>query len=153
MNMTIDAPPPCPPDPPPAALGLVCPGCRGTKFRTAWQTFKDGSRHVRMSCAACNKFLKYLKKEDELDFRHEPRRTDASAFKLRPPPESWVWIGYIRQADQVWRPVAMAPTLERCWDTLLHFPGDGDFLAAPSVPPPSTSTNATPAQETNPCRT
>src|SRR6185312_6957850 len=112
--------------------GLVCRRCGGARFRTSWQTFSDGTRHVRADCAACGAFVRYLKQPGAPEPRHEPQRADASRPSLAPLPVSWRWIGWIRQADRVWRPVAEAATLEGCWDTLLHYPGEGDRLCIPS---------------------
>jgi hypothetical protein len=140
----IDAAPPAPPDPGPAAVGVVCPRCRGTRFKTTWQVFSDGSRHVRMTCAACNKFMRYLPRPDGPDLRLERRPHDARAYRMKPPPASYNWIGFIRQSDELWRAVALAPTLERCWDCLLTYPGDGDLLCVPSEPPPQRNGGASP---------
>jgi hypothetical protein len=122
---------------PPAASapeGLRCPKCGGTAFKTFWQTFADGSKHVRADCAACGAFVRYLKQPGSPDFKHEPRKPGAHIDELAAPPDSWCWIGMIRQADELWRAVAMAPTLGRCWDCLLTYPGEGDRLCVPSKP-------------------
>jgi hypothetical protein len=125
----------------PAELGLVCPGCGAAEFKTRCQEFRDGTRHVRADCARCGKFVRYLKQPGGPDFkleryRPDPDQPDHPAHE--PPPESWRWVGFIRQADRVWRPVAEAPTLGRCWDALLHYPGDGDRLCVPTRPGKAT---------------
>jgi hypothetical protein len=120
--------------PPAAPPGPACRGCRGTEFRTSWQRFKDGTRHVRMDCAGCRRFVRYLKQADGPDFRFEPRKAGAHAAELAPPAPSWVWVGHVRQADEVWRPVALSSTLAGCWEALLTFPGEGDRLCIPSRP-------------------
>jgi hypothetical protein len=155
---TCPSPPAPAPDPPPAELGITCPSCNGSRFKTAWQRFKDGSRHVRMSCAGCGKFIRYLSRGERgtpgqglgevgplratpgtdppSGFRHEQRPADAKPAHLAPPPAGWVWVGFIRQGDELWRPVALAEDLGRCWDALLSYPGKGDLLCTPSAPPP-----------------
>jgi hypothetical protein len=116
----------------PEALGITCRRCGGSRFRTGRQTFADGTRHVRADCATCGAFVRYLKQPGAPEPRLSPRRPDASRQSLAPPSASWRWLGWIRQADQVWRPVAEAATLEACWDVLLHYPGEGDRLCIPS---------------------
>jgi hypothetical protein len=69
------------------------------------------------------------------DFAHEQRPADAHRDNLKPPTASWWWQGLIRQADGVWRPVALARTLAACWDALLTYPGKGDLLCIPTRPP------------------
>jgi hypothetical protein len=126
-NQTINLPMPSIPP------GLICPHCGATEFTTSWQTFADGTRHLRMGCRACGGFVRFLKQsKDQPDYRKEPRRPDAHQPELTPPATSWEWIGLIRHSDQVWRAVALAPTLARCWDSLLHYPGEGDRLCVPS---------------------
>jgi hypothetical protein len=123
--------------------GVTCPHCGATEFKTRWQTFVSGVRHVRMECASCKRFVRYLKQSPQsLDYRHEPRRHDAHPPELTPPPASWEWIGLIRKSDQVWRAVALAPTLGRCWDTLLHNPGEGDRLCISTKPDPPRKESA-----------
>jgi hypothetical protein len=140
MNANLDAPALPPPDPPPEALGLVCPGCKGTAFKTSWQVFRDGTKHARMSCAACRKFIRYLKQHpDAPAYRLERRSPDAPAYKTTPPPDGWQWVGYLRQDDNIWRPIALCSTLAGCWDAMLSLTCEGDRLAAPSMPAPRES--------------
>ena len=132
--MTLPPPVNLPPPPPPADLGLCCRRCGASAFKTAWQTFSNGTRHVRMSCARCGQFARYLKPEGAPEPRVEfaPAGTPENRLQAPVPAERWEWVGLIRLEDQVWRAVAKAPTLERCWDTLLHYPGEGDLLCMPS---------------------
>jgi hypothetical protein len=142
MNATAVDLPRCPvPD------GLLCPKCGAAEFRTAWATFKDGSRHVRADCAKCGAFVRFLKQSpDAPDFRYEATTVTASMPADHParkaPPDGWTWIGLVRLDDGHWRAVATSTTLARCWDALLHYPGVGDLLCIPSkptrcsVPPP-----------------
>jgi hypothetical protein len=44
------------------------------------------------------------------------------------------WAGFIREADAVWRLVAVCRAFEACWDALLTYPGEGDRLAQPTWP-------------------
>jgi hypothetical protein len=118
----------------PLPEGLVCPKCGGSTFKTFWQTFKDGSKHVRCECATCKAFVRYLPNPGGPECHYEPRKAGAHEDELAAPPESWHWVGMVRQADEVWRAVAMAPTLGRCWDCLLTYPGEGDRLCTPTRP-------------------
>jgi hypothetical protein len=128
---TVNLPPP----PPPAELGLACRRCGATAFRTAWQTFANGTRHVRADCAGCGTFARYLKQAGSPDFKSEMAPAGTPANLRRPPtPESdWEWLGLVRLADQQWRPVALAPSLARCWEALLTYPGEPDRLCIPSL--------------------
>jgi hypothetical protein len=123
-----------PPTPREVPLGLKCPKCGGTEFKTWWQTFANGTRHIRADCAACRAFVRYLKQPDSPEPKYQPRRPDASKESLAPPPADWQWLGWVRQGDGIWRSVALCPTLARCWDTLLHYPGEGDLLCIPTRP-------------------
>jgi hypothetical protein len=87
-----------------------------------------------MDCARCHQFVRYLPH----NHRHEPCPADAPDYKLKPPPASWQWVGYLRQADGVWRPVALCATLEGCWEAMLTLTAEGDRLAAPTVPVTAT---------------
>jgi hypothetical protein len=55
---------------------------------------------------------------------------------FEPPPDGWDWLGHIRQADGVWRAVALTGSLASCWDALLAYPGHGDLLCCPLQPVP-----------------
>jgi hypothetical protein len=123
---------PCPAPPP--DLNLAC-RCGATTFRTSWQTFRNGTKHVRMDCAACGRFIRYLKQPGGPEPRLELPPSDLPDHRRwsPTPEESWEWIGLHRGVDGLWRPVALAPTLERCWDCLLSFPSEGDLLAIPSL--------------------
>jgi hypothetical protein len=133
----MELPPPVnlPPPPPLADLGLCCRGCGASAFRTLWQTFTDGARHVRMECSRCGTFARYLKQDGAPEPRVElaPPDTPRNRRGAPVPEDKWEWIGLVRQEDQVWRAVAKALTLERCWDVLLHYPGEPDLLCMPSL--------------------
>jgi hypothetical protein len=118
-----------------ALAGLVCGGCGASRFTTSWQTFRDGSRHIRVDCGACHRFVRYARQTGSPAPRYRPA-PDVSGEQLAAPvpEEEWHWIGLIRQADNQWRPVALAKTLPRVWDVLLHYPGDGEFLCVPTRP-------------------
>src|SRR5262245_45703495 len=48
----------------PASLpGTACPRCRGTTFRHEWQTFCNGTKHVRRTCLGCGAFMGYAPQE------------------------------------------------------------------------------------------
>jgi hypothetical protein len=100
-----------------------------------WQTFANGTRHVRADCASCKGFVRYLKQTATApDYLHRPLPPDAHLEARKAPPAGWDWLGWIRQHDGVWRPVALARTLACCWDALLHYPGKGDLLCIPTRP-------------------
>jgi hypothetical protein len=129
--------------PPPEALGVVC-RCGQATFTTAWRTFQDGTRHIEMRCAACNRFQKWLP-QHKVDpdqgepavpaFAHQPRPASAHAQELKPPEAPTGWLGHVRLADDLWRPVCWAQTLHKCWDALLTYPARCDLLAIPCDPP------------------
>jgi hypothetical protein len=121
----------------PASTGVICARCRGVTFRTSWQTFSNGTKHIRMECAVCKAFVKYLKQQKEdgtPGYRHEPAVADANESSLKAPTDGEHWLGYVRQSDGVWRGVALAADLGGCWEALLTYPGDGDRLACPVAP-------------------
>src|SRR6266542_5977771 len=130
MNCQLDAASPAQtlPD------GIVCRKCGAAEFRTYWQTFANGNRHVRADCARCGAFVRYLKQEGAPEPKFEPKRPDASAAATAAPADDAEWVGWIRPADGRWRPVALAATLGKCWDVLLTCPLDGDRLALPCNP-------------------
>jgi hypothetical protein len=129
--MSDDAPEP-PPPLPPASSGLCCPRCRGAEFTTCWQLFQDGTRHARLDCARCRRYVRYLPQ----GFRLRPQKPDAHRRETAPPPPGWRWVGYLRSNDGLWRPVAAADDLASLWDALLGSWQVGDVLAVPEAPPP-----------------
>jgi hypothetical protein len=98
---------------------------------TMGRTFREPTGLVRMDCDDCGKPLWRM---ETACLRYEFRPPDAHRFELEPAPASWEWIGFIRQADGIWRAVALAGDLGRCWDCLLSFPGKGDLLCIPTRP-------------------
>jgi hypothetical protein len=115
--------------------GILGPHCQGTRFKTSWQVFTNGTRHARLTCAVCGRFERYLKQHPEQpDFRYQKCNPEIKGAARRPPPASWHWLAHIRHADGKWYPVAMAETLARCWDALLTYPYEGDRLAFPVEP-------------------
>lgn len=135
MKATIGQPVTLAPAPSPADAGLACRKCGAAKFTTVLQTFRDGTKHVRLDCAACKTFVRYASQDGAPEPRHEHRPPDAHDELLAAPPASWHWLGLIRQDDGVWRAVALCPTLERCWEALLTLSGEGDRLCVPTRPP------------------
>jgi hypothetical protein len=97
-----------------------------------------------MDCGRCGAFIKYLKQQPETvppgevlaRAAYTPAGPEASRMNTRPPPEGWQWVGHIRLADGLWRPVALASTLADCWDALLCHPLHGDLLCIPTQPVP-----------------
>jgi hypothetical protein len=123
----------------PTPNGLLCRKCGAAEFRTHWQTHSNGSQHVRADCARCGHFVRWLKQSpSQPDYRYEPSPVTTTMPAHHParkaPPDVWTWIGLVRLDDGLWRPVATSRTQEGCWDTLLHYPGEGDRLCIPSRP-------------------
>jgi hypothetical protein len=120
----------------PADRGITCRHCGKAAFTTAWQTFSDGSRHVRMSCAGCGRFTRYLPQHKDgtprYRIEYSTLPTDHPGRKL---PTDVQWIGMVRAADEVWRTVGMADSLEKCWDVVLSYRGEGDRLCCPTERP------------------
>jgi hypothetical protein len=114
--------------------GISYPQCRATGFQTSWRILSDGTRHARLECAACLRFVRWPRQDPQPEHKYEPRRPDVRGAALQPPPDRWHWLGFIRQADGLWKPVAMAETLGRCWEALLTYPYEGDLLAVPVEP-------------------
>jgi hypothetical protein len=115
---------------------FTCRSCGSATYRTSWQTFGNGTRHLRMECADCGVFARYLKQRPDgsPEFRMEVSALPATHPAVQPSPVGHVWVGMVRAADQVWRVVGQAATLERCWDVLLSHPCEGDRLAWPCEP-------------------
>jgi hypothetical protein len=110
-------------------------------MKTTWQTFADGSKHIRAECSKCGAFLRYLKQPAKVPVEEvlaylTPAGPDAHPANTAPLPESWEWLGHVRQSDGLWRPVALCSTLAACWDSLLTFPGRADLLCCPVAPVP-----------------
>ena len=119
--------------------GVACRHCGAAEFVTAWQTFSDGTRHIRMTCARCQAFVRWVKQDGSEPMpRYEPAPAGNSTPSLAAPlpMDGWHWIGFIRQSDRVWRSVAYAPTLDACWECLLTYPGRGELLCCPTRPLP-----------------
>lgn len=124
--------------------GITCPGCGEAEFTVSEQRFKDGTQHVRVDCRNCQRFVRYLPRDRADDVKPEPtgdvclmrpRPQDAHARELEAPqPRQW-WVGYIRQDDRWWRPVALCRTLARCWDAMMTYRGKGDILIDSADPP------------------
>ena len=41
------------------AAELRCPRCGGSDLAFAWQTFANGTRHIRVSCTPCGAYVRY----------------------------------------------------------------------------------------------
>lgn len=45
--------------------GKACQHCEGaTEWRLTWQTFANGTKHIRASCAKCGRFGFYVEQTD-----------------------------------------------------------------------------------------
>jgi hypothetical protein len=61
--------------------GVVCPDCGAAEFRTFWQTFANGTRHVRLDCTTCGQFVRYAKQHrDAPEPKHEAVVLDTPAY-------------------------------------------------------------------------
>src|SRR4051794_21852417 len=99
---------------------LKCQACGATWFRTSEAAPTDrGILH----CGRCGVPVCPLCPPGAPPFRYEPAAGVALSPGQEGPPTSWEWLGLVRHDDGSWRPVALAETLERCWDALLHYPG------------------------------
>jgi hypothetical protein len=124
----------------PAAAGLACPRCKGTEFKTCWQTFSNNTKHVRMDCGSCGAFIKYLKQHPETvpagevlaRATYTPAGPEANRFNTAAAPADAEWVGHVRGSDGLWRPVCLAKDLAGCWDALLCYPAVGDLLCIPT---------------------
>ena len=112
--MTTAAPPVLPP-------GLRCPACRGGALRLSGD---------RLLCAKCRVMVRLLRRRGDPLPAYEPSDREAT----NPLPGAW-WLGLVRGADEIWRPVALSPSEGRCWDTLLTCPLEGDRMLWPTDPP------------------
>jgi hypothetical protein len=57
------------------AAGVACRHCGAAEFTTAWQTFSDGTKHIRMDCARCGAFARWVSQKDRRSratSRHPP---------------------------------------------------------------------------------
>ena len=114
--------------------GMVCPRCQATTFKTTWQTFADQTRHVRLSCAVCGRFVRYLRQAGLPEPKYEPSTERPGHPALRPPADGAEWLGLVRSDDGRWRAVALAGSLGACWDALLTTHMQGDRLCVPCLP-------------------
>jgi hypothetical protein len=117
--------------------GLTCRQCGADTFKTHWQRFRDGSRHVRMDCAGCGAFQRYLPRSSEgaaPGMVYRKGAEDLHREHTAPAPRGWQWIGYVRSSDGRWRAVALCDSLGGCWDALLTTWQQGDLLCVPVRP-------------------
>jgi hypothetical protein len=113
--------------PPP---GLFCPCCRGNEL----QLLGDHGR-AEPACVGCGLFVRLLRHHGDPPPSYEPLPPGASEYAFDAPPAGSWWLGLIRHRDETWRAVTLGPDLGRCWDSLLTYPGRGDFLLVPTDPP------------------
>ncbi len=118
-----------------AADPIACPKCGSATARTFRP--RDGGRAPYLRCTGCGATVRELPLPGcgVPSYVFEPRPADAHAVELRPPPPSWVWVGYVRPTGGRWFAVALTSTLESCWDALLTTHMRGDLLAVPVKPP------------------
>lgn len=49
-----------------------CPRCDATRFRFGWQVFANGTKHIRVECAACGAYVCYAPQTPENQRRVGP---------------------------------------------------------------------------------
>jgi hypothetical protein len=119
--------------------GICCPTCR----RSEMDLRRDAEVPAVLACANCGLVARLLQR------RGDP----APAFDLDdttsdvPRPGSW-WIGMVKGADDVVRPVALAPTLNSAWDAVLSCPLRGAVFMMPTDPPAGVNQGDTDAAAT-----
>lgn len=42
-----------------SAAESLCRRCGGNEYQFCWQTFVNGTRHIRVTCVRCHSFVKY----------------------------------------------------------------------------------------------
>jgi len=108
--------------PPP---GLLCPACQQAELR-----LKLNRNRPSLTCRHCGVLVRLLRRhgdpEPALDM--DDQQADV------PPAGAW-WLAYVRGADGILRPVALAPTLGGAWDGVLSCPLRGVIVVAPTDPP------------------
>jgi hypothetical protein len=114
--------------PPP---GVRCPACGRCELTLG----ADARGRAALSCAGCRTFVRLLWRHGDPEPGFEPCPPGASKYAQDAPPAGSWWLGMIRQADAVWRAVALTPTHAGCWDALLTYFGEGDRLTVPTDPP------------------
>jgi hypothetical protein len=69
----------------PAPAGKVaaqCPQCRPFVPRLFWQRFRNGTRHIRMECAACGGSVCFVKQTAETIAQADRDTTEATRLAL-----------------------------------------------------------------------
>jgi hypothetical protein len=87
-----------------------------------------------LACAMCGTAVRLLQRHGD----PEPAFDLDDAQADVPPPGSW-WLGFVKGADAVLRPVALASTLSAAWDAVLSCPLRGAIILTPTDPPQRTS--------------
>ena len=59
--------------------GLLCGRCNSDDLAHQWQGFGDGTRHIRVTCRTCNRFVRYAAQTAENVARAEAEGTWESA--------------------------------------------------------------------------
>lgn len=112
-------------------LGVRCASCGSAELRGVYHAVGEAVR-MRLECARCARFLRWVPEPGQgPPYYTEPAPPDAHARERAAPPKGTAWLAHLRQADGVWRPVALAATLAGAWDAVLGLPGRGDVLIVP----------------------
>jgi hypothetical protein len=104
--------------------GIRCPRCGRSELR-----LEQGGRGTVLACASCGTVVRLLQRHGDPQpaFDLDDRTADV------PPAGSW-WLAFVKGADTVLRPVALAPTLNSCWDAALTCPLRGAVIMIPTDP-------------------
>ena len=65
-------------EPSAARSEVPCDRCGGTDFTVRWQTFANGTRHIRVNCGRCGAYVRYAPQTTE-----NIARADAAASMER----------------------------------------------------------------------
>jgi hypothetical protein len=112
---------------------LRCPCCGHDRFRLSREPPGDSLDGAALYCGSCTAPANPLR----------PPGAPAPAFRAagagpqdqEAPPSTWWWLGFVYLDSGEFFPVALAPTLGRCWAVLLDWPGRPDMLCVPTRPP------------------
>src|SRR5262249_15442746 len=98
---------------------LACPTCRGCTVRLEHSPPLPSDK---IYCGRCARVLRRVRPPDAPAPRYRQAPAGAMPHEQEAPPAGWHWLGLTKLDDGNWYPVALAETLPRCWEALLHYP-------------------------------